>query len=224
MAALVDSAPETLDTLKEVATAIQENETVVEALNSAIGNKANAADVVSLTGDQIIHGSKSFTGNIVFESSNTLTMLYGGAVAEYRADGIAVNQAYWLKFPYDYETEVNQTIATREWVGSQSPKLYRHDLTFNTFSFSIYTRDSNAYTDVSEFKDKLPAVLPVAYYDDTYAGGATLLTESVYGTSNEIDARLTGVVNVWAGDGDALLINQELTLANEFWDDAVTEI
>lgn len=41
IADLVNSAPETLDTLGEVATAIAENETVVNALNSAIGNKAD---------------------------------------------------------------------------------------------------------------------------------------------------------------------------------------
>lgn len=45
VAGLIDSAPETLNTLKEVADAIQENETVVDALNSAIGNKANSSDV-----------------------------------------------------------------------------------------------------------------------------------------------------------------------------------
>lgn len=45
VAELVGTAPETLDTLKEVADAIQENETVVDALNSAIGNKANSSDV-----------------------------------------------------------------------------------------------------------------------------------------------------------------------------------
>ena len=45
IADLVNSAPETLDTLKEVADAIQENETVVDALNAAIGNKANSSDV-----------------------------------------------------------------------------------------------------------------------------------------------------------------------------------
>ncbi len=38
---LINGAPETLDTLKEVADAIQENETVVEALNEAIGTKLN---------------------------------------------------------------------------------------------------------------------------------------------------------------------------------------
>ena len=38
---LVNSAPETLDTLGELATALQENESVVETLNSAIGNKVD---------------------------------------------------------------------------------------------------------------------------------------------------------------------------------------
>lgn len=45
VAELVDSAPETLDTLREVAAAIQENENVVEALNAAVGSKANASEV-----------------------------------------------------------------------------------------------------------------------------------------------------------------------------------
>lgn len=45
VANLVNSAPTTLDTLGEVATAIQNNASVVEALNSAIGNKANSVDL-----------------------------------------------------------------------------------------------------------------------------------------------------------------------------------
>lgn len=48
VANLVNSAPTTLDTLGEVATAIQNNQSVVEALNSSIGNKANASDVTAL--------------------------------------------------------------------------------------------------------------------------------------------------------------------------------
>ena len=41
IANLVDSAPETLNTLNELATAIQENEDVVDALNQSIGSKQN---------------------------------------------------------------------------------------------------------------------------------------------------------------------------------------
>ena len=48
VANLVNSAPTTLDTLGEVATAIQNNASVVEALNSSIGNKANVSDLTAL--------------------------------------------------------------------------------------------------------------------------------------------------------------------------------
>lgn len=41
IANLVNSAPETLDTLGELAAALEENKDVVEALNNAIGNKAD---------------------------------------------------------------------------------------------------------------------------------------------------------------------------------------
>lgn len=45
IAALVNGAPETLDTLKELADAIRDNDSVVEALNEAIGTKANKSDI-----------------------------------------------------------------------------------------------------------------------------------------------------------------------------------
>ena len=45
IAALVADAPEALDTLKELADAITENESVVEAINTAIGNKADKSAV-----------------------------------------------------------------------------------------------------------------------------------------------------------------------------------
>lgn len=44
IAALVDSAPSTLDTLKEIATAITTNQGVIEQLNAAIGNKVDKVD------------------------------------------------------------------------------------------------------------------------------------------------------------------------------------
>ena len=45
VADLVNGAPETLDTLGEVASALQNNKSVVDALNSAIGNKANKSEL-----------------------------------------------------------------------------------------------------------------------------------------------------------------------------------
>ena len=48
VASLVNSAPETLDTLGELATAMEENESVVNARNQAIANKADNSTVTQL--------------------------------------------------------------------------------------------------------------------------------------------------------------------------------
>lgn len=55
IADLINGAPETLNTLKEVADAIKENETVVEALDGAIGKKANQAELDTHTENATIH-------------------------------------------------------------------------------------------------------------------------------------------------------------------------
>lgn len=52
---LINGAPETMDTLKEVAEAISANGDIVNGLNSAIGNKANASDLTAHTNDTAIH-------------------------------------------------------------------------------------------------------------------------------------------------------------------------
>lgn len=49
---LINSAPTTLDTLGEIATAMKENENVVSALDSAIGTKANNSDLTSHTSNK----------------------------------------------------------------------------------------------------------------------------------------------------------------------------
>lgn len=55
IADLINSAPTTLDTLGEIATAMQENADVVAALDTAIGSKANTSDLSSHTGNSTVH-------------------------------------------------------------------------------------------------------------------------------------------------------------------------
>lgn len=50
VAALVDGAPETLDTLKEIADALDNNADIVDALNEAIAKKADASALTALEG------------------------------------------------------------------------------------------------------------------------------------------------------------------------------
>lgn len=52
IADLINGAPTTLDTLGEIATAMEDNQNVVDALNSAIGTKANGSDLTSHTGNK----------------------------------------------------------------------------------------------------------------------------------------------------------------------------
>lgn len=58
VADLVNGAPGTMDTLKEVSDALDANKDVVDALNAAIGNKANKSDLTAHTGNVDIHVTK----------------------------------------------------------------------------------------------------------------------------------------------------------------------
>lgn len=58
VADLVNGAPGTMDTLKEVSDALDANKNVVDALNAAIGNKANQSDLTAHTGNVDIHVTK----------------------------------------------------------------------------------------------------------------------------------------------------------------------
>ena len=76
VAALVNSAPETLDTLGELATALQENEDVVSILNEAITTKYSADNpppypVTSVQGQ---------TGEVTFNSETWTFTLADGTV------------------------------------------------------------------------------------------------------------------------------------------------
>ena len=55
VAALVNGAPETMDTLKEIADAMAENEDVVEALQAAIGSRASDAEVQAHNANTALH-------------------------------------------------------------------------------------------------------------------------------------------------------------------------
>lgn len=65
VAHLVGSAPETLDTLEEVAKAIQDNETVVDALNAAIGSKADKTELGTKQDKLMAGDGIDIKGNII---------------------------------------------------------------------------------------------------------------------------------------------------------------
>ena len=73
IAELINGAPATLDTLGEIAAAMQANENVVEALDAAIGKKANKTEMESLLGTKLEKTGDSKDNTVTFTSSDTLT-------------------------------------------------------------------------------------------------------------------------------------------------------
>lgn len=73
IAELINGAPSTLDTLGEIADAMQDNKDVVKALDDAIGAKANQAEMESLLGTKLDKTGDSTGNTVTFVSSDTLT-------------------------------------------------------------------------------------------------------------------------------------------------------
>lgn len=77
ISSLINSAPTTLDTLGEIATAMEENEDVVAALESAIGTKANGSDLTTHTGNTTLHitaTERTNWNNAANEIANAVTV------------------------------------------------------------------------------------------------------------------------------------------------------
>lgn len=85
IADLINGAPTTLDTLGEIAEAMGNNQSVVEALNSAIGSKANASDLAAHTENASnphnVTKSQIGLGNVPNVSTNDQTPSYAEATS-----------------------------------------------------------------------------------------------------------------------------------------------
>lgn len=75
IAALVADAPEALDTLKELADAITENESVVDAINTAIGNKADKTAVTYTNNIPVVQAHGGITVGETFDAVPVTEML-----------------------------------------------------------------------------------------------------------------------------------------------------
>ena len=79
IAALVNAAPETLDTLGELAAAFEENKEVVEVLDSAISTKANQSDLTTLQNTVSSHTTEI---NLLKTEIWTFTLSNGSTVTK----------------------------------------------------------------------------------------------------------------------------------------------
>ena len=149
IADLIDGAPETLDTLKEVADAIEKSKTVEEALNSAIGKKANQTeldthignDTIHITSDERTkwndandkkheHDNKSVLDGITSESvekwnnGSSLTGIKGDAEASYRRGNVNLTPANIGAVPTGGDTAENTATFTSSDVADGSASTW----------------------------------------------------------------------------------------------------
>ena len=93
IADLINGAPTTLDTLKEIADAMAENDDVVKALDAAIGTKADQAELDAHTGNETVH---------IVASERTLWNTVSDKVDKVEGKGLSTN---------DYTDEEKETVA-----------------------------------------------------------------------------------------------------------------
>ncbi len=106
---LINSAPTTLDTLGEIATAMSENAAVVEALEAAIGNKVDKTEFEDHTHNYA--GSSSAGG--AANSANKLNTDAGSATQPvYFANGIPVKTTHTLGATVPADAKFTDTVYT----------------------------------------------------------------------------------------------------------------
>lgn len=89
---LIDGAPETLDTLKEIADTLGENEEVIQTLNSAIGNKVDKVEGKGLSTNDFTNAEKDKLSGVATNANNyslpiASSTVRGGAKVGYTENG-----------------------------------------------------------------------------------------------------------------------------------------
>lgn len=127
IAKLVGSAPSTLDTLAELASAIQSNQTVVEALDSAIGSKADNSTVTALA-TRVTNLENSAT-----KVSFTQTQTSGTKIGAISIDGTSTN-IYAPTIPTALKNPNALTFGSKTYDGSAAKTITASDLGLGSVS------------------------------------------------------------------------------------------
>lgn len=144
VAELVNSAPETMDTLKEVAEAIAAHQDVTDALNAAIGAKANASDLTAHTSNKsnphnvtlsqlgaVAKSGDTMTGELLIRNANNTghLRLYGSTEGGNIQIQGPDNTHYW-----EMDALANDQL-----------RMYCHDIT-NNKNYGFWTLSSDKST------------------------------------------------------------------------------
>lgn len=198
IADLIDGAPETLDTLKEISDAISASKSVEEALNKAIGTKADQTELDAHTGNDTIHITSTERTN--WNDANSKKHTHSNKSV---LDGIsASNITNWNKVSdkidktgdlsnatVTFTTATDRVnLTTGEKISTAFGKIAKWFSSLKSIAFS------GSYKDLSD-----TPTLGTAAAKDVAASGNASTTQVVMGNDTRLtDARKASDVYSWA--------------------------
>lgn len=198
IADLIDGAPETLDTLKEISDAISASKSVEEALNKAIGTKADQTELDAHTGNDTIHITSTERTN--WNDANSKKHTHSNKSV---LDGIsAVDVTNWNKVSnkidktgdlsdatVTFTTATNRVnLTTGEKISTAFGKIAKWFSSLKSIAFS------GSYKDLSD-----TPILGTAAAKDVATSGNASTAQVVMGNDTRLtDARKASDVYEWA--------------------------
>lgn len=207
IADLIGGAPSTLDTLKEIADAIQENQTVVTALETAIGSKASAAEVSGHVNNNTIHvtNTEKTTWNEAAKDAAILTDEINANTAEIAAHKrdttrhiTATEREKWNDANTKKHTHTNKTIL--DGITETSVTAWNNA--------STHTGDTMKHTTAAEKEKWNEAAKKAAELTQSFIYGcseiaSTITANGVATASNASPATMSQNINNIRSGGDA---------------------
>lgn len=108
IANLINGAPETMDTLKEVSDAISKSKSTEEALNKAIGTKANQTELDTHTGNDTIHITASEREK--WNKNGGVIGVRGSAESDYKTGQVTISKEDIGLGNVDNTTDANKSV------------------------------------------------------------------------------------------------------------------
>lgn len=154
ISALINGSPTTLDTLKELADAIGENEDLITALNSAIGNKADSghthgADKISIADTTGNYSSKDVEGALA-EIPNQYLKLSGGQLNKGAFIDI-VNGWFGVPLRLGLEGNTEPTYTDRAGITATDGNLHLDAMVNHTLCLNYYSGNTDILVGINRY-------------------------------------------------------------------------
>lgn len=168
---LVDGAPETLNTLNEIANALANNQTVVEALDTAIGTKVDK-----------VSGKGLSTNDYTTDEKNKLANIAAGAEVNVQSDWSATSGDAFIKNKPTFLTGGSQTSTSSADGGSNVYTFTKSDGTTSTLTVKNGSKGSTGDTGPKGDTGATPTI-KVAAGSNINTVGTPTVTASTSGTT-----------------------------------------